>query len=100
VKYDLDSRTFITLSYYHQEQNDFRVPPTCAPGNMRSSCSGTLNEVSLYLDRHFTKRFDVYAGVSYSNVGGGLAIAIPHGPGVPYFYDNNFAPTIGGRFTF
>jgi len=31
---------------------------------------------------------------------GGLAIAIPHGPGVPYFYDNNVAPTIGGRFSF
>ena len=34
------------------------------------------------------------------NVSGGLAIAIPHGPGVPYFYDNNLAPTVGGRFTF
>jgi hypothetical protein len=33
-------------------------------------------------------------------VSGGLAIAIPHGPGVPYKSDNNFAPTAGGRFTF
>jgi hypothetical protein len=33
-------------------------------------------------------------------VGGGLAIAIPHGPGVPYFNDSNFAPTIGVRFAF
>jgi len=31
---------------------------------------------------------------------GGLAIAIPHGPGVFYNSDNNFAPTVGGRFTF
>jgi predicted porin len=100
VKYDLDGRTFVTLSYYHQEQNDFRLPPTCAPGNMRSSCSGTLDEVSLYLDHRFTRRFDVYAGIAYSDVSGGLAIAIPHGPGVPYNYDNNLAPTIGGRFTF
>jgi len=33
-------------------------------------------------------------------VSGGLAIAIPHGPGVPYNDNNNFAPTVGGRFTF
>ncbi len=100
VRYAFDSKTDIALSYYHQEQNDFRVPPTCTPASFRASCAGTLNEVSLYVDHHFTKRFDVYAGVAYSDVSGGLAIAIPHGPGVPYYYDNNFAPTIGGRFTF
>jgi len=100
AKYAYDSTTDITLSYYHQLQNDFRRPTTCAPGNMRSSCAGTLNEVSLYVDHHFTKRFDVYAGVAYSNVSGGLAIAIPHGPGVPYNYNSNFAPTLGGRFAF
>jgi predicted porin len=101
VKYTLDSKTYITLSYYHQSQNDFRVPPACSPAaGFRSSCSGTLNEVSIYADHHFTKRFDVYAGIAYSDVSGGLAIAIPHKPGVPYFYNNNVAPTAGGRFTF
>ena len=101
VKYAYDSKTDITLSYYHEEQNDFRLPPACSPAaGFRSSCAGTLNEVSLYADHHFTKRFDVYAGIAYSNVSGGLAIAIPHGPGVPYFYNNNLAPTVGGRFTF
>jgi predicted porin len=100
VKYAYDASTDITLSYYHEEQNDFRLPPACTPASFRASCAGTLNEVSLYVDHHFTRRFDVYAGIAYSNVSGGLAIAIPHGPGVPYFYDNNVAPTIGGRFTF
>jgi hypothetical protein len=33
-------------------------------------------------------------------VTGGLAIAIPHGPGVPYFRNNNTAPTVGVRFAF
>jgi hypothetical protein len=56
--------------------------------------------VSLYLDHHFTKRFDGFAGIAYSYVGGGLAIAIPHGPGVPYNHHSNFAPTIGLRFAF
>jgi predicted porin len=100
-KYALDSKTDITLSWYHQLQNDFRVPTTCSPSaGFRASCAGTLNEESLYVDHHFTKRFDAFAGIAYSYVSGGLAIAIPHGPGVPYNSNNNCAPTVGARFTF
>ena len=100
VKYTYRSKTDFTFSWYQQRQNTFRVPPTCVLGNFRASCAGALNEGSLYTDHHFTKRFDGYAGIGYSYVTGGLAIAIPHGPGVPYFRNSNFAPTIGGRFTF
>jgi len=101
VKYTYRSKTDITFSWYQQRQNDFRVPATCsAAAGFRASCAGTLNEGSLYVDHHFTKRFDGFAGIAYSWVSGGLAIAIPHGPGVPYNSNNNFAPTVGGRFTF
>ncbi len=100
VKYTYRSKTDFTFSWYQQRQNTFRVPPTCVPGNFRASCAGTLNEGSLYVDHHFTKRFDGFAGIAYSWVSGGLAIAIPHGPGVPYISNNNCAPTVGGRFTF
>jgi predicted porin len=100
VKYAFDGKTDITLSGYHQWQNDFRLPSACPPTSFRASCSGFLNEFSLYTDHHFTKRFDVFAGVAYSDVNGGLAIAIPHGPGVPYNYKSNTAPAIGARFTF
>jgi predicted porin len=101
VKYSYDSSTDITVSWYHQAQNDFRLPPACsATAGFRASCSGTLNEVSIYTDHHFTKRFDAYAGVAYSDVSGGLAIAIPHGPGVPYLHNNNLAPTVGVRYAF
>jgi predicted porin len=100
VRFAFDEKTGFTLSYYHQQQNDYRVPPTCTPASFRSSCAGTLEETSLYIDHHFTKRFDVYGGVAYSDVSGGLAVAIPHGPGVRYNYNNNFAPVIGGRFAF
>ena len=100
-KYAIDSKTDITLSWYRQMQNDFRVPATCsAAAGFRASCAGNLNEESLYVDHHFTKRFDGFAGFAYSYVSGGLAIAIPHGPGVPYNFDDNFAPTVGGRFIF
>ena len=99
VKYTYRSKTDFTFSWYQQRQNDFRVPQTCsASAGFRSSCAGTLNEGSLYMDHHFTKRFDGFAGIAYSWVSGGLGIAIPHGPGVPYNSNNNFAPTVGGRF--
>jgi predicted porin len=101
AKYTYRSKTDITLAWYQQRQNDFRVPPTCsAAAGFRASCAGALNETSIYLDHHFTKRFDGFAGIAYSYVDGGLAIAIPHGPGVPYNHHSNFAPTIGVRFAF
>jgi predicted porin len=101
AKYTYRSKTDFTFSWYQQRQNDFRLPPTCsASAGFRASCAGTLNEGSFYADHHFTKRFDAHAGIAYSWVSGGLAIAIPHGPGVPYNSDNNFAPTVGARFAF
>jgi len=101
MKYAYRSKTDFTFSWYQQRQNDFRLPPTCSVADgFRASCAGTLNEGSLYVDHHFTKRFDGFAGIAYSWVSGGLGIAIPHGPGVPYNSNNNFAPTIGGRFSF
>src|SRR3984957_508527 len=49
VKYAFDSQTDITASWYHQLQNDFRLPSTCSvSAGFRSSCAGTLNEFSLY----------------------------------------------------
>jgi predicted porin len=101
VKYTYGSKTDFTFAWYQQRQNDFRLPPACsAAAGLRASCAGSLNEGSLYVDHHFTKRFDAFAGIAYSWVSGGLAIAIPHGPGVPYNSDNNFAPTVGARFAF
>ncbi|MGH8200681.1 MAG: porin [Steroidobacteraceae bacterium] len=101
AKYAVGGQTDLTAAWYHQLQNDFRVPAACsAAAGFRSSCAGTLNEFSLYVDHHFTARLDAYAGIAYSDVSGGLAIAIPHSPGVPYYHDSNTAPVIGGRFTF
>jgi predicted porin len=99
VKYAYDSKTDITFAWYEQAQNDFRVPQTCTAASLRPSCAGALNEGSLYADHHFTKRFDGFAGLAYSFVYGGMAIAIPHS-GVPFLHNSNFAPTVGGRFVF
>ena len=101
AKYTYRTKTDVTVSFYQQRQNTFRVPSACGgSAGFRSSCAGTLDELSLYADHHFTKRFDGYVGAAYSVVTGGLAIAIPHGPGVPYLHPTNVAPTIGVRFAF
>ncbi|MGB9423732.1 MAG: porin [Candidatus Acidiferrum sp.] len=101
VKYTYHSKTDFTWAWYQQRQNDFRVPSTCSPAaGFRSSCAGSLNEGSFYVDHHFTPRFDGFAGIAGSYVTNGLAIAIPHGPGVPYYHDSNIAPTVGVRFAF
>jgi len=101
AKYAYDKKTDITLAWYQQHQNTFRVPAVCSPeAGFRSSCAGILYEVSLYTDHHFTPRFDGFAGIAYSAVSGGLDIAIPHGPGVPYLHPSNIAPTVGARFAF
>jgi len=44
------------------------------------------------LDWHLVKRFDLYAGVMYSKVAGGLANG--------FIADNNTAFTSGARFAF
>jgi hypothetical protein len=53
AKYAYDSKTDITVAFYEQVQNDFRRPSTCSTAaGFRSSCFGTLNEGSTYVDRH------------------------------------------------
>lgn len=38
-----------------------------------SNCAGTEDEASFVVDYRFNKHFDVYAGVNYVQVGGGLS---------------------------
>lgn len=101
IKITMRKKTDLTLAYYHEYQNDFRVPATCsAIAGYRSSCAGKLNEISFYADHRLIRHLDLYAGVSFSEVSGGLAIAVPHGPGIPYYANDNLAPTLGARFSF
>ena len=116
VKYAYDPKTDLVLAYYHEGQNNYGTVAnlqTCSlqgyvsnvngvtingtkyayqAAPRSSACSGTLDGVSGYVDYHFTKRFDIYAGMMYSVVGGGIASG--------YFNVNNWAPTAGVRYTF
>jgi hypothetical protein len=57
-----------------------------------SKCAGTQNAVSVAIDYRLLKRLDVYGGLMYSQVNGGLASG--------YLHANNIAPTIGLRLQF
>jgi len=54
-----------------------------------SNCSGDLNEGSFLIDYTFNRHFDIYAGVTFSEISGGLASG--------FLQDNNTTFTSGLR---
>jgi predicted porin len=107
VKYAVTDRVDLTGAYYLYIQNDFRdntatescAANTTAPapgfspqGTSSSKCQGYLNAFSAMVDYHPLKRVDLYAGLMYSRVSGGLATG--------YLNSDNLAPTVGLRVKF
>jgi predicted porin len=77
AKYETGPWSF-TGAYYHISQNSFSeanlfkgTTGGCVVNAF--ACSGDTNTASFLVDYTFTKHFDVYTGVSYSNASGGLA---------------------------
>jgi hypothetical protein len=67
--------------------------PGYAPlGTSSSKCKGYENAFSFMIDYRPLKRVDLYAGVLYSKVTGGLATG--------YLEPDNIAPTAGIRIRF
>ena len=114
VRYSITPSLDITGAYYHEWQNNFAVTATdvsnCAVlGSLASRCSGTLDAVSAVVDWRFAKHMDMYAGVMWSQVNGGLAngflganIAGPTGANnpAPRNSASNVDPGIGLRYQF
>jgi predicted porin len=74
VKYETGPWS-LTGAYYHLSQDFFKtstVTASCS-SNAHSNCSGDTNTASFLVDYAFTKHFDVYAGVAWSDIGGGLS---------------------------
>jgi predicted porin len=57
-----------------------------------ASCAGEQLDFSLVADYHFTKRFDSYAGVNWSQVTNGLANG--------FLFTSSYAPMVGVRYNF
>jgi predicted porin len=81
-KYELPSGWSFTGAYYHADQNSWiNSVGSCATTTAKvtvgqkvgSNCSGNFDMGSFLIDYAFNKHFDVYAGVNYSTVDGGLS---------------------------
>jgi predicted porin len=111
IRPDLD----LTGAYYYAEQNNFYPggltkaanAAACLPNSTKPSaatgfqqlqgtantyCAGHEDVESALLDWRPFKRLDVYGGVMFSQVAGGLASG--------FFHTTNIAPTAGLRLTF
>ncbi len=92
VKYALRDDLDIAAGFYHYYQNDYNTGVCTNGGLSSSSCPGTLDAVSAMISYRPLKRLEVYAGVMWSQVTGGLASG--------YLNDDNIAPSIGLRVQF
>ena len=92
VRFHIRDDLSLAGAYYHYYQNDYSTS-TCTQGGLSaSSCHGTENAVSVMIDYQLIKRTDVYAGVMWSTVAGGLASG--------FLYHSNLAPMVGMRVQF
>jgi predicted porin len=105
VKYAARPDLDLIGAFYEGWQNNYTLPGTVckanatapyvgyAPqGSSSASCAGTIWAVSGVVDWRPYKRLDVYGGVMFSEVTGGLANG--------YLHTTNIAPTAGVRLTF
>jgi predicted porin len=65
----------LTAAYYHLGLDFYQTAGSLVScsSSAHSNCAGDTNTVSGLIDYSFNKHFDVYTGVSWSNVSGGLA---------------------------
>ena len=90
VRYSLTPSLELSGAYYRYDQNSYKGNG-CA-NTSASSCSGTMNALSAAADYRLTRRFDVYAGLSYSGVQNGLASG--------FLQTATLSPIMGVRFNF
>jgi hypothetical protein len=117
-KYSLLSNLDFDAGYYYIEQNNFTniatkyntggsatktgigcgpnlnpaIPGSTPQGSNAAACAGSENVLSAVLDWRLLKRVDLYTGVMYSAVSGGLANG--------FIQNNNTAFTTGVRVAF
>ena len=107
ANYDLTKDLKLLVGYYHTTQNSFlRDPSSVNPndGSTVKNTAGQMNLVSVGADYMLTKRLDLYTGVSWSQVGGGLDYTRASNSGTAqttYYLHNNQLLALGGlRFRF
>ena len=109
AKYAINPELDVIGAFYYENQNNYNSSTTpCAYANTsfvqpsgnvlnvirvsNSACAGTQYAISAMIDYRPLKRVDLYAGVMFSNVYGGLANG--------FLATQNIAPTAGLRVKF
>jgi predicted porin len=85
----------VTGAFYGYWQSSYHATAGVKDGCDTSAfaqCAGTLDDVSLVADYHWTKRFDGYVGANWSQVADGLANG--------YLFKNDWTYMTGVRFNF
>ncbi len=102
AKYQTGAWAF-TGVYYHASQGSFseenyleKTTGGCWVNAF--TCSGTYNEASFLVDYTFTKHFDIYAGIGWSDIKGGLAHSSLNND--PYAETDNTTVVTGMRLKF
>ena len=98
AKYGVLSNLDVAAGYYHEWQNDYDINPAAncvansahtspktvtstgvvGQGTYASDCAGHTDAVSGLLDWRPVKRVDIYGGVMFSQVAGGMATGFIH----------------------
>ena len=96
TKYAVTENLDVIGAYYHYIQNSFfgtaaGGPAPCS-STAHSQCAGTFDGVSAAVDWRFAPKWDLYSGIMFTQVNGGLAFG--------FLQRNNVAPTVGLRFRF
>ena len=96
AKYAVTENLDVIGAYYHYIQNSFFGTPAGGPapcfGTEHSQCAGTFDGISGAVDWRFAPKWDLYSGIMFTQVNGGLAFG--------FLQRNNIAPTVGLRFRF
>jgi len=93
AKYAITDNLDVIGAYYHYDQPAFGAAVNCAANAAAfANCHGTFDALSFVVDWQFAKKFDVYAGIMFSQVNGGLANG--------YLNRSMIDPTVGLRFRF
>jgi hypothetical protein len=86
----------VIAAYYHYTQSSYYGTPAAGPlpcaGMEHAQCAGTFNAISGVVDWQFAPKWDLYAGLMYTKVNGGLANG--------FLQRDNLDPTVGLRFRF
>ena len=96
AKYAVTENLDVIGAYYHYIQNSFFGTAAGGPapcfGTEHPQCAGTFDGISAAVDWRFAPKWDLYSGIMFTQVNGGLAFG--------FLQRNNIAPTVGLRFRF